>query len=1068
MTGSVLGMPGQLANESITEYRQRFQAQLVLIKAKEQRQAAAEAARLQAEAKAAAEKQWLQAEADADTQARRKEAQDLLQRHEAASIETLKFRHFEQSERSSRPTGMLHTRRQRGSQPMWRRENLVRVRSMSLQSIRTPLWKTGQPPKHHVREIRWPPSSREATRTPGKREGENRIVGRKWTANTTARETELCGRAQLRDYLHTAVPTPLMDAGVKVVNLHDYLPKIDREFKTQRYDDIDVQLLYIRIQIGEATCSALIDCGSTRKYMGHDFLVRNGLGPRVWRKSQPTQVTLANSHMHKSIDRCIDPIPVYFAPHVGRRSPVSFTASFLDPKMAISYSRAAQKAMNEREKMDFARGQGGTTTPQTGQSASQSGTAPTTGGANPRSLGQKAMDFLMEKTQVRAEIRITKEVVKGEDGKEEEVDVWEYPEEDIQSLNELYEKHRVLFNFSGRSRELSLNEKRSGRGHLGTSCPQGESGATGGKKVALRQSMLQECVSKPGVWYINSSLYRGWIFDDNLENPRWVWVLKKDPTVKPDIYPPYDSRWRHTGAKRMEDKETGYIVKPILDDAVIQDDEQRLKLMEELHEVGKNAELAFLENTQVRAQQQEQTRGKEDSSKEMVEGEGDNMDCEEGRMGGTEGASLSTKRKGESREEEGSDAQEGELQQGKRRQKTQSEDWATTGEEEEEGRTSMDSSETLGQDSEAKSISQDSSSKGTSAGEEGTNIANKREGFDRQRPPRGFTTTGRGQRQISGGPGSHNSGGRRKEEDLREASPDTESKASSEEDEEEGEDEQEDADVEDWTRERWVKEVEQLEWGRTIKCEIRLAHYKHLRNLQQATQAGDDITTENRFELLRREGEVNEFYASQYARKSRTVNLLKDENRELEDDTVNVQKIAKGQWKEIEAAARLESKNGRRRRVVLPCRWNARHSDWEVAINQSLQMITTPFEECSGSEHQKLLGGEVHAREFILREGGVDPMALGEEGEEGTMTDFDPLLLQMGTDSELREGLIWMPWQVVETIPYGLIGGEIGAEWVARCTAVATKVDAFAWRPDFIEKRVSRVPTIIDLTAQDT
>ncbi|GBG61956.1 hypothetical protein CBR_g26119 [Chara braunii] len=123
--------------------------------------------------------------------------------------------------------------------------------------------------------------------------------------------------AQLRDYLHTAVPTPLMDAGVKVVDLHAYIAKIDREFKTQRYDDIDAPLLYIRIQIGEATCSALIDCGATRNYMSQDFMVRIGLGPRVRRKSQPTQVTLADGHTHKSIDRCIDDVPVYFAPHAS-------------------------------------------------------------------------------------------------------------------------------------------------------------------------------------------------------------------------------------------------------------------------------------------------------------------------------------------------------------------------------------------------------------------------------------------------------------------------------------------------------------------------------------------------------------------------------------------------------------------------------------------------------------------------------------------------------------------------------------------------------------------------------
>ncbi|GBG65882.1 hypothetical protein CBR_g54173 [Chara braunii] len=98
MTGAALGMPGQLANESIADYKQRFQTQLALIEAEEQRQLAVEAARLQVEAAATAEKQRLQAEADADTQARRKEAQDLLQRHEAASIERLKYWHFEPSE----------------------------------------------------------------------------------------------------------------------------------------------------------------------------------------------------------------------------------------------------------------------------------------------------------------------------------------------------------------------------------------------------------------------------------------------------------------------------------------------------------------------------------------------------------------------------------------------------------------------------------------------------------------------------------------------------------------------------------------------------------------------------------------------------------------------------------------------------------------------------------------------------------------------------------------------------------------------------------------------------------
>ncbi|GBG81445.1 hypothetical protein CBR_g32122 [Chara braunii] len=152
--------------------------------------------------------------------------------------------------------------------------------------------------------------------------------------------------AQLRDYMHIAVPTPLMDAEVEVVDLHAYIAKIDREFKTQRYDDIDTPLLYVRIQTGEATCSALIDCGASRNYMSQDFMIRVGLGPRVWRKSQPTQVTLADGHTHKSIDRCIDDVPVYFAPHA--REAVSF--DILDTKfdmiLGMSWLRSEDHPVN--------------------------------------------------------------------------------------------------------------------------------------------------------------------------------------------------------------------------------------------------------------------------------------------------------------------------------------------------------------------------------------------------------------------------------------------------------------------------------------------------------------------------------------------------------------------------------------------------------------------------------------------------------------------------------------------------------------------------------------------------
>ncbi|GBG65770.1 hypothetical protein CBR_g52361 [Chara braunii] len=152
--------------------------------------------------------------------------------------------------------------------------------------------------------------------------------------------------AELRNYLHAAVPTPLMEDGVAVVDLREYIAKIDCEYATQRYDDTDAPLLYIRIQIGKATCSALIDCGATRNYISEDFMTRAGLGPCVRRKSQPTQVTLADGRTHKSIDRCIDSVPMYFAPLA--REAVSF--DILDTKfdmiLGMSWLRSEDHPVN--------------------------------------------------------------------------------------------------------------------------------------------------------------------------------------------------------------------------------------------------------------------------------------------------------------------------------------------------------------------------------------------------------------------------------------------------------------------------------------------------------------------------------------------------------------------------------------------------------------------------------------------------------------------------------------------------------------------------------------------------
>ncbi|GBG85398.1 hypothetical protein CBR_g40040 [Chara braunii] len=117
--------------------------------------------------------------------------------------------------------------------------------------------------------------------------------------------------AELHNYLHVAVPSPLMEDGVAVVDLREYIAKIDHEYATQRYDDTDAPLLYVRIQIGK-----------------------------------PTQVTLVDGHTHKSIDRCIDSVPMYFAPLA--REAVSF--DILDNKfdmiLGTSWLRSEDHPVN--------------------------------------------------------------------------------------------------------------------------------------------------------------------------------------------------------------------------------------------------------------------------------------------------------------------------------------------------------------------------------------------------------------------------------------------------------------------------------------------------------------------------------------------------------------------------------------------------------------------------------------------------------------------------------------------------------------------------------------------------
>ncbi|GBG68777.1 hypothetical protein CBR_g3317 [Chara braunii] len=124
--------------------------------------------------------------------------------------------------------------------------------------------------------------------------------------------------------------------------------------------------------------------------------------------------------------------------------------------MASSYVQATQSGMTEGDKRMAAKVAREARESMASQGTSISGRD----SSQPRALGQRVIDFLIEKTKITPPIKITKETHKSQDGKEEEVDVWEYPEQDIPSLHELYGRHAALFNFASKSRDLPLNEKR--------------------------------------------------------------------------------------------------------------------------------------------------------------------------------------------------------------------------------------------------------------------------------------------------------------------------------------------------------------------------------------------------------------------------------------------------------------------------------------------------------------------------------------------------------------------------------------------------------------------------------
>ncbi|GBG85395.1 hypothetical protein CBR_g40037 [Chara braunii] len=133
--------------------------------------------------------------------------------------------------------------------------------------------------------------------------------------------------AALCTHLHTylsfyAPPTSPTDDEVAMGDILAYVTRVAREFRTQRYDDNNAPLMYVRIQVGQAFCSALLDSGASRNFMSQTFMQRSGLGAQVRRKANPTTIKLADGKTQHLLDRYIEVVPVYFAPHASE--PVTF------------------------------------------------------------------------------------------------------------------------------------------------------------------------------------------------------------------------------------------------------------------------------------------------------------------------------------------------------------------------------------------------------------------------------------------------------------------------------------------------------------------------------------------------------------------------------------------------------------------------------------------------------------------------------------------------------------------------------------------------------------------------
>ncbi|GBG62312.1 hypothetical protein CBR_g29920 [Chara braunii] len=146
------------------------------------------------------------------------------------------------------------------------------------------------------------------------------------------------------------------------------------------------------------------------------------------------------------------------------------------------------------------------------------------------------------------------------------------------------------FQLQDRVQEITVSTKTSPicfrcreRGHVGSDppCPKYPKNQ---KEKKLLPNKLVEVEGAPRTWYIVDPMYDGWVFDENLEEPEWVWhFTDKEPTTKkPDIFPLADSGWQKKATGKETDNPAKIRAVPINDSRVILEEKTRENLIWDL------------------------------------------------------------------------------------------------------------------------------------------------------------------------------------------------------------------------------------------------------------------------------------------------------------------------------------------------------------------------------------------------------------------------------------------------------------------------------------------------------